>query len=582
MIDPIVSLTFAVHSNKGAYALLLGSGTSKSAGILTGWDIVLDLIKRIAVVLGEDCTNNPESWYLEKFGSEPNYSELLEKLGKTATERNSLLRSYFEPTDEEREQGWKAPKKAHEAIAELVAKGFFRVIVTTNFDKLLEKTLESNGVTPTVISTPDAAEGAMPISHEACTIIKVHGDYLDTRIKNTPSELESYDERVDILLDKIFDEYGLIICGWSAEWDIALRRALERCKSRRFTTFWTGIKEPDTFAKQLIAVRDAQFIEIKSADDFFWSLKEKVLALEQIDRTHPLSAKIAVQMVKKYLSEDRYIIELNDLVNEETERLFNALGEQNFPVRNVFPNDEEIKNRMEKYEAISEILLSMLIIGCYWGKDSHIPIWVRAIERIANSRGEQGSTVLLNFQYYPAFLLMYASGMAAIAGDKYGTLASLLTKPKIRKISEERPFVLALNTHKIIDKDNVGRALGTEAYTPLNDHLFTVMRESLRHVFPQDIKFQKCFDRFEYLYALVNGDMQEKQGLGFWFPVGRFGWGQWYGNDISIWDEIEKEVNEQGAKWCLIREGLFDGSVDRLKKVMTELKQFRSGLHWYF
>ncbi len=41
MIDPRVSLAFTLHSNPGAYAVLVGSGASVGAGILTGWQVVL-------------------------------------------------------------------------------------------------------------------------------------------------------------------------------------------------------------------------------------------------------------------------------------------------------------------------------------------------------------------------------------------------------------------------------------------------------------------------------------------------------------------------------------------------------------
>ena len=54
-------------------------------------------------------------------------------------------------------------------------------------------------------------------------MIKLHGDYLDTRIKNTEPELAAYDKALDEMLDRIFDEYGLIVSGWSGDWDIALR-----------------------------------------------------------------------------------------------------------------------------------------------------------------------------------------------------------------------------------------------------------------------------------------------------------------------------------------------------------------------
>jgi len=186
MIDPQVSLAFALHSNPGAYAALIGSGVSVSAGIPTGWQIVLDLVSRLALVLGEEPGDDPAGWYQERFGEEPDYSKLLDALARSPAERSALLRSYFEPTAEDRVLGLKVPGAAHKALAELAATGFLRLFVTTNFDRLIEQALEDAGVTPRVLSTPDSILGSPPLSQAGCTVVKLHGDYLDTRIKNTP------------------------------------------------------------------------------------------------------------------------------------------------------------------------------------------------------------------------------------------------------------------------------------------------------------------------------------------------------------------------------------------------------------
>jgi hypothetical protein len=218
-IDPIFSLAITLHTNKGCYAALLGSRISRSSGIPTGWDIILDLIERVAVTNGKVCEPEPDKWYIRKYGKEPNYSELLSTVAKSPTERRNLLRGYFEPTQKESEEGKKTPTKAHKALAKLVEQGVVKVIVTTNFDRLMEQALEEIKITPHVISTSSDAIGAMPIQHATCTIIKVHGDYLDTRIKNSTEELGTYDVEINALLDRVFDEYGLIICGWSGDWD---------------------------------------------------------------------------------------------------------------------------------------------------------------------------------------------------------------------------------------------------------------------------------------------------------------------------------------------------------------------------
>ena len=145
MIDPMLSLAFSVHSNKGVFALLIGSGVSRAAGIPTGWEIIIDLIRKLAYLQREDCEPDPAAWYKTTFGEEPDYAKLLDALVNSPAERNKLLRSYFEPTDEEREQGLKIPTDAHRAIAELVAGGYIRVTLTTNFDRLPENALESLG-----------------------------------------------------------------------------------------------------------------------------------------------------------------------------------------------------------------------------------------------------------------------------------------------------------------------------------------------------------------------------------------------------------------------------------------------------
>ena len=127
MIDPIESLSFSVQANPGVYALLLGSGISRPAGIPTGWEITLDLVRRLAESHREKCEPDPDLWFRAKYNQVPDYSQLLDELAKTPTERQQLLRSYFEANEQEREEGLKQPTAAHHAIAQLAAKGFIRV-----------------------------------------------------------------------------------------------------------------------------------------------------------------------------------------------------------------------------------------------------------------------------------------------------------------------------------------------------------------------------------------------------------------------------------------------------------------------
>ena len=155
MIDPATALAFSVFENKGIYALLIGSGVSRAAHIPTGWEIMLDLSRRVAALEGVSEQPNWAAWYLKRFGKEPNYSELLNAVTGSPDERRAILHSYIEPTPEDVAEGRKVPTRAHRAIAKLVRDGFIRVIVSTNFDRLLENALRDEGVEPTVVKSQD-------------------------------------------------------------------------------------------------------------------------------------------------------------------------------------------------------------------------------------------------------------------------------------------------------------------------------------------------------------------------------------------------------------------------------------------
>lgn len=409
----------SVHGGKGIYAVLLGSGVSKSAGIPTGWDIVLDLIRKLAVLKGETAEPDPEVWYKSLTGSPPDYSDILDEITKSSAERSQLLRSYFEPTEEERQNGQKLPTAAHRAIARLVAKGYLRVIVTTNFDRLMEQALSDVGVQATVISTPDAVSGAMPITHSPCTIIKVHGDYLDSRLKNTRGELSVYDERLDSLLDRVFDEFGLIVCGWSGEWDAALRSAFERISTHRFGTYWTTRGKPGPVGEKLIALRRASTIVISDADSFFTDLADKISAIEQFALTDPVSARVAVARLKRYLAATDQEISLHDLLVSETERVYKVVRGDRYPLTGYVVSGQDLEDRLKAFESDVSVLLPLMICGGYWAGPSQAQFFLQCIKRLADQGVASGTNVLLALRPYPALLLLYGAGIACLARGNY-------------------------------------------------------------------------------------------------------------------------------------------------------------------
>ena len=581
MIDPLHSLAFSIHANPGVYAVLLGSGVSRAAQIPTGWEITLNFVRKLAEMAGEDCGTDPALWYRERYGKEPDYSELLDALAKTPAERQQLLRAYLEPSEEERADGLKTPTAAHRTIANLAAKGYVRIIITTNFDRLMETALEDARVVPTVLSTPDQVRGAMPLIHTRCCVFKVHGDYLDTRIRNTPAELGGYPKEFDDLLDRIFDEFGLIVCGWSAEWDTALRAAIERAKSRRFSHFWAVRGEPGNAAKRLIEHRQGQKLLIEDADSFFSELGRLVEALEQFSRPHPLSTDAAVASLKGYLTEPKHRIRLADLVGGEVDRVLAATATPAFALQSEpKPDKNTFTARVRAYESVCETLVAMAAVGGYWVEDWHYATWQTALTRLATRRGEAGFIPWVELQRYPATLLLYTLGLSAIVAGERGLLflGKLFGTTVHREHQEEQTAVELLPAFCLFERGNEPAKFleGMERrYAPLNDWLHALLQPRFQSLVPSESKFSDCFDMLEILMALSFAYYKQT----YWMPPGRYG----YRRDSleRIVREMQSSIASHGDKSLYVRSGIFGHSAKECLAGLNAFTNWVQRLGWF-
>lgn len=573
MIDPLLSLSFNLHAQRGTYALLIGSGISRSANIPTGWEVTLDLIGKLAHLQRDACAGNEARWYAEKYGKDPDYSEILSAVAPTSAAQQQLLKAYFEPPEEEREEGKKLPTAAHKAVAQLVGSGHIRVIVTTNFDRLLEAALEVEGIPPVVIASPDAARGAPPLAHSKCTIIKVHGDYLDHRIKNSPEALSKYDKAVDRLLDQVFDEYGLIICGWSGEYDVALRKALERAKSRRYPMYWTGLSEPRGAAKDMIALHSVHFVSIAGADQFFTSVVEKVQALEEFDRPHPVSVQAAVATLKKYLSEERYRIQLRDFLVGEANEARPTIDAALAHVHGAEPNAHSTRELMQRLEAGCEKLVHLFVNGSFYAMPVQAKAFFDAFRLISlKTQSASRYAVWSDLGRYPALLLVYSSGIAAVASENYYVLREIASRSSgtARDTEDNVPAPIEIETHRIMECDRARTVFENRRHTPVSDYLFGRLRNALGTMSVDDAQYVEAFDNFEYLWCLLHVDAEMQRGSSDpWAPYGSFIW-RWrrYGGNGGAHrfsDRASRAVEEGDKNWPPIRAGLFGGDLERLK-----------------
>ena len=103
------------------------------------------------------------------------------------------------------------------------------------------------------------------------------------------------------------------------------------------------------------------------------------MALEKVSQPHPLSVKIAVASLKKYIVDDGSKISLHDLVMNETERVYTEIIGPNCCTVGEPITPQNVLNKIKKYEAVVEILLGLFASGCYWGDTRHESLWVKSL-----------------------------------------------------------------------------------------------------------------------------------------------------------------------------------------------------------
>lgn len=510
-LDPRLSLATTLHSQPGIYALLLGSGVSTGAGMPTGWGVVSELVRRIAAARGDDPPEDAEEWWAEHGdGKALGYSGLLEALAPTAAARRGLLAEFFEPSEEDREDDRKVPGPAHRAIARLVARGTIRVILTTNFDRLIEQALEAEGILPQIIASTAAAIGMEPLVHARCTVVKLHGDYASLDQLSTVEELTSYPDELRDLLRRILDEYGLIVCGWSGDWDHALVSEIAATKPRRYPLYWSAYSELGDVARRLVAEHRGVPIVGFSADDFLTDVIERLESLDTLANP-PLTRAMAIAQLKRYLPDGTKRILLGDLLEEHVGRVRDALAHQ----PRTLPRDApaNVEQMHEDLRQRSDTLLHLLARGVFLDRDrDHTDLWIRVVEQLMRARSKPDGTfnqIADNLQHYPALLALRTAVLAAVATRHDDVVLRLLSEPTWRDPfgdRKARAAADALHDYKVLDHDviNMFPIWNGTKWLYARSHL---LRHTLRPVFdtvvPDDESYVELCNRAEYRIALA-------------------------------------------------------------------------------
>jgi hypothetical protein len=504
-IEPIHQLAVTLHTSPRLYACVLGSGVSRSAGVPTGWEVLLDLTRTHAGLLDESeaAVADPALWFKRRYGHEPDYSDIVNALAPTSALRRNLLEQYFtvlDPATGERNEH--QPTPAHRAIARLVKLGLLRVIVTTNFDRLMEIALRDAGVARTeVISLAEEAANCYPFHASEAFVFKIHGDWRDLGLRNSRDELASYPDPIAALLRRILDEHALIVCGWSAEYDVALREAV-RTFHRRFPVYWVDPRRGE-HAQQLCSSLQATYVSA-TADTFFQALEPAVTVLQRSGPPERLTGRVLVLRAQRAI-ETKRDIEIETLVSDATRALVSWIDAR----KEEFPeNEADLAAQLASAERASEPLCRLTAALAHYGTDARLISL--ALSRLLGAASRKNTLEIERpIAAYPAVLLAFTWGIGAAARTGWEpairplcdagsgeSFAELVVPPG----SNERLFYYG----------------GAGKYAPVaiwGEHMADVVYGFSEEWFARRSEFDSLFDRFDLLVSIRSARLGE-----WWIP----------------------------------------------------------------
>lgn len=215
-----------------------GAGTSASAGIRTAGQMIWHFKQQIYCAehrvqvrscpdLGDEAFRNRLNRYFQDKGGYPpvgaddEYAFYFEQAYPNERDRRAYIDDMVSGT---------TTSQGYLALAALAKLGKVRVLWSTNFDRLPDdaftKVLGSTGSFAVAsLDAPELAEQALSEGRRP-VVIRLHGDFLSRRLKNTTDELKAQDQRLRRCLVNECRRQGLLVVGYSGR-DNSAMDALE-------------------------------------------------------------------------------------------------------------------------------------------------------------------------------------------------------------------------------------------------------------------------------------------------------------------------------------------------------------------
>jgi SIR2-like domain len=280
---------------------LLGAGASAAAGVPTAAGIVSDLLlRRYAAdfnlvrqhldpadpaVMARVRAHYDGAHGMPKLGSAGDYSAAFETAMPDAEVRRQYLRQLLSD---------RLPCYGQRVLGAAVAAGAADLLITTNFDELLERAVteahhaRQSGparlLSTAALNTPRRASTAVA-DDEWPLLVKLHGDFRETALKNLDSELREQDATLRRVVLDCSRRFGLAVAGYSGRDDSVMDMLAEAMQPDAWPAgLWWLTRDPHTLPDPVLTLFEraraagvrARVVEAANFDEAMSALADQV------------------------------------------------------------------------------------------------------------------------------------------------------------------------------------------------------------------------------------------------------------------------------------------------------------------
>lgn len=256
------------------FAFFVGAGCSVASGIPTAGGLVSKWLPRLMKIkVGKMGTENEvDAWAKNQFNGYTKetasifYGKIIESLFPNPILRQKEIMRIVEGTD---------PSKGYAILSQLMTKHKkqFNIVLTTNFDDLLQNALYLYPNKKPLVITHESLSKFVTLSSIDPIIFKLHGD---SRLepKNTAIETSTLQNITKRSVNKLLSEIGLIFIGYGGN-DQSIISLLEKLDTDDLPwgIYWIGSKIPSNSLGKWLENRKAIWIKHRDFEELMEQLR---------------------------------------------------------------------------------------------------------------------------------------------------------------------------------------------------------------------------------------------------------------------------------------------------------------------